>query len=576
MRLGKISAIFLLISVILLAAFSGSASAVYLANSKDWKDVYSVMLYAALQNEKGVFLNSESIASVAKLLPADQHIDVFESISSPMIANVEGQFSSAGYDVATREKADNLNVVLAPTGKAYFLIAEENFKISVPLASLAATKGAWVFILNENNVDQIVAKLQGATSVTAVGNFRRDILTKITPLVTETINNNNVYTDSQDIAKKFDNLDNVILSDGTVIESEFFSTKNAVLLTGPNKILDDTYNFLVANNVKSIVLVGNKLSVVGEQIRTRSEKKISVFVKFGYGNTAEGEKVYALSMFPLPQPTLGLTVTRVAYDPQTKVLRAFFKNFGSGGVYELSTLSVKDENNREIAAVSDKEVVFLGAGEAMPISYPAVDIPLERVNANTSVEFFTSYGLEPGELDSFLTMQNAYGPPFRIGLELETQANDNLVLNITDVAYYTNLKRVGVTLENPSEKTIFYSIKIQNIIINGISQNLYAEGDIAPGNTKIAYMPASLDQVDLEENKVFDITVLYGGSSDLKIHIYRPSPLPEFQVRAGGGGLTGFIAGISSTATSPIGLIVIVTLIVGMLVAVVISRRRKN
>lgn len=569
------SACIILAIMIALISFSSAASAIYLADSKDWKDVFSVMLYATEQGQQGVFLSTESIASVIKLLPADQHVDVFESSSSAMISNVEGQLSSAGYDVATREKADNFNILLAPSGVPYYLVAEENFKMAATLASLASNKGGWVFIVNSDNVGDVVDKLGGATEVTAVGNFRRDVLDEIRPFVTEWVNNNNVYKDSEELAKKFDNLNTVILSDGSVLEAEFFTTKNAVLLTGPNKILDDSYAFLTENGVKSVVLIGNKLSVVGEQIRSRSNKRISVFVKFGYGNTAEGGKVYALSMFPLPQPTLGLTVTKVVYDPSIREMMVFFRNIGSGGVYELTTLSVKNPDGTELGSASDAEVTFLGPGETLPITY-SMTLPVDQLTANTSVEFYTSFGLEPTELDSFLTMQNQYGPPFSIKLEIGTQEGSNLFLNVTDVSYYQDLKRLGVTMTNPGEETIFYSVKIQRLITNGIPQDYYTEGDIGPGKTKTAYMPAVLDEVDLEDNKVFDLTVVYGSSSDLKINVFRPSPLPAFKVTRGGlGGITGFLVNIPTAAATPAGIAIIIVIIAVIIAAVVISKKRK-
>lgn len=579
MNYPKYASIILAIMIAMIA-FSSAASAIYLADSKDWKDVFSVMLYASQQGQTGVFLNSESIASVIKLLPADQRVEIFESSSSPLIANVEGQLTSAGYDAATREKADNLNILLAPEGVTYYLVAEENYKMAASLASVAANKGGWVFIINSENVDEVVQKLEGGTSVIAVGNFRRDVLSEIRPLVTQWINNNNVYKDSQDLAKRFDSLETIILTDGTALEAEFFSTKNAVLLTGTNKMLDDTYAFMSENGVKSVVLIGNKLSVVGEQIRSRSNKRISVFVKFGYGNTAEGGRVYALSMFPLPQPTLALTVTRAVYDPALKEMMVFFRNVGSGGIYELTTLTIKNPDGTELGSASDKEVTFLGAGETLPITYSNSDgnrlnIPVDQITENTSVEFYTSFGEEPTELDAFLTMQNKYGPPFSIKLEIGTKNEDNLQLNITDVSYYQDLKRLGVTMENPTDKTIFYSVKIQRLITNGIDQDYYTEGDIAPGKTKTAYISAVLDQVDLEENNVFDITVLYGASSDMKIFVYRPSPLPEFKVKRGGAGLTGFLVNIPGAATSPAGIVIIALIIAVIITAVIISKKKR-
>lgn len=570
----------ILAMMIAIVMFSGAVSAVYLADSKDWKDVFSIMLYSSQQGQSGVFLNSESIASVIKLLPIDQEVVVFESSSSPLIANVEGQLSSAGYEVSTREKAESFNLLLAPEGVTYYLIAEENYKMAASLASLAANRGGWVFIINSDNVDEVVSRLGSGTSVVAVGNFRRDVLSEIRPFVTEWINNNNVYLDSQDLAKRFENLDTIILTDGTSLEAEFFNTKNAVLLTGTNKMLDESYAFISESGVKSVVLVGNRLSVVGEQIRSRSNKRISVFVKFGYGNTAEGGRVYALSMFPLPQPTLALTVSRVVYDPATQELMVFFRNVGNGGIYELTTLTIKNPDGTELGSASDKEVIFLGAGETLPVIYTNSDgnklaLPIEMITEETRVEFYTSFGAEPTELDAFLTMQNQYGPPFSIGLEIGATNDENLYLNVTDVSYYQNLKRLGVEMENPTDKTLFYSVKIQRLVTNGIPQDYFTEGDIAPGKTKIAYMPAVLDEVDLEENKVFDVTVLYGASSDMKIYVYRPDPLPEFKVKRGGAGLTGFLVNIPAAASSPAGIVVIALIIAVIIGAVVISKKKR-
>ncbi len=574
MSYSKSASIFLVL-FIALAVFSSAVSAIYLADSKDWKDVFSVMLYASQQGEQGVFLSSESIASVIKLLPADQRVEIFESSSSPMITNVEGQLASAGYNAATREKADNFNILLAPSGVRYYLIAEENYKMAASLASVASNLGGWVFIVNSENADEVVAKIRGASEVIAVGNFGRDVLEEISPFVTEWINNNNVYQDSEELALRFDSLATIILSDGSVLEAEFFNTKNAVLLTGPNKILDDSYAFLTENGVKSVVLIGNKLSVVGEQIRSRSNKRISVFVKFGYGNTAEGGRVYALSMFPLPQPTLGLTVTRTVYDPTARELMVFFKNIGSGGVYELTTLSVKNPDGTELGSASDNAVTYLGSGETLPVSY-SMNIPIDQITEDTVVEFYTSYGLEPTELDSFLTMQNQYGPPFSIKLEVGAKETDNVFLNVTDVSYYQDLKRLGVAMTNPGEKTIFYSVKIQRLITNGIPKDYYTEGDIGPGKTKTAYIPAVLDAVDIEDNTVFDITVVYGSSSDMKINVFRPSPLPEFKVTRGGlGGITGFLVNIPSAASTPAGIAIIIVIIAVVVAAVIISKKRR-
>ena len=181
---------FLIISLISLEV---EAKEVDLVNSQNWEDVYSVLLYSTLRGETALFLTSESIASVTRIMPINLDVNVIDSESEPLIQNLRSQLASAGYNVLSQRESNSLNLDLDPRTGNYALISDGNYRASISLASYAANNNYWVLIVNEDNVDQVVQRISTANNVLAVGNFRRDLLVDLEPYFTEWINNNNVF-----------------------------------------------------------------------------------------------------------------------------------------------------------------------------------------------------------------------------------------------------------------------------------------------------------------------------------------------------------------------------------------------
>lgn len=506
----------LILFLIAITITSGvTALEVSISNSKDWKDVYSIMLSSSLNDRRAIFTNSEALTAITRVLSIDNEVRIYESNNNQFIKNLDNQLDSAEYKVIDAQKSNSFNIDLDPENGKYYVISEDNPRISISLASLAIKDGAWVLIVTEDNLNEIEDRLSNAENVIAVGNFRRDYLEALEPHFTEWINHNDIFDDSKEIASRFGIKQNIVIADGSFLETEFFTTNNPVMLSGPNKILDETYAFISQNGVESVVVVGNQIAVVGEQIRSKSNKEISVFVKYGQGDAQNTGKVYALTIFQLPQSVLAFSVDKAAYDPTNEKLVVYFHNYGNTGLYELTTLAVKN-GDRELASASDPEVVFLGGGEVLPVMYD-ITVPAEDIGDETEVEFYTSFGIYPSQLDNFLTMENEYGPPFRIKMDVEDLGNDPSVLNVLDVTYYKNLKRAGITLQNNGTNTVYYSAKIQNLIVNGLETNLFKEDKIAAGQTRISYIPVSLDKIDLEENSFFELTLTYGQDEEKMI-----------------------------------------------------------
>ncbi len=558
------SLIFIFLLLFLLSSYV-NALEVNIANSKDWKDVYSVMLYSKEHNQKGLFVNSESIVALTKILPKTAEITIYQSKKNPYIPNLESQLKSAGYNVKKVISSNDFNYDLNKDKDKFLIISEDNYRLSIALPPLALKKDYGVLILSDKNIDRIIPLIKKSKENIAIGTFRRDYYKKIKPYITEKINEDNLYLDSKAIVEKIGEYNTIILADGTALESEFFETGNPVLLVGHNKVDERIFNFLIERKVKSVVIVGNNLAVIGETIREKSNKKISVFIKFGQSDVTNSGKIYSLTIFPLPIEKPKLNVEKAIYDPEKKELYVYFENTGTTPLYELSTIVIKN-GKEEVVSIADKNPIFLGKGEKY-VSIYKVDIPIEKINENTKAEFYTSYGVTPTELDSFLTMRNKYGPPFSLPLKVETINEDNAKLTFVDAAYYPSLKRVGVTLQNNGTTKVYYKIKIKNLIVNGLEKDLYKEGKINPGEEKTTYLPVILDKVDLEENEIFDINILYGSKKDLMTK--KLTVKPSFKTES--TSIVGLI-----TATPGGGLIALAIIILIIMILVVMMRAKKT
>ena len=69
------------------------------------------------------------------------------------------------------------------------------------------------------------------------------------------------------------------------------------------------------------------------------------------------------------KPLLALTVKQALYDPVNEQLIATFENLGNAGIYEITSVTVKDKDDETIGTASDEEVVYIAAGELLPVTF---------------------------------------------------------------------------------------------------------------------------------------------------------------------------------------------------------------
>ncbi len=220
-------------------------------------------------------------------------------------------------------------------------------------------------------------------------------------------------------------------------------------------------------------------------------------------------------MFPLPEQTLSLDIGDVIYDKDRKELIVQFMNDGDAGLYEFSTISVL-KDDMILASVSDIDPNYLGKEETISVPY-SMDLPIDSLEGDVRVEFYTSYGALPSQLDAYLTNEDNFQPPYTTPLSVRTVGSEIGNISIEDVAYYRDFNRVGITLSNPNQRDVYVSVKINGLVVNGLEKNLYKESRIAGDDSKTVYLPVSLDRIDMKENDLFDVTILYGPDEDFKL-----------------------------------------------------------
>jgi len=499
--------------IILLLFFLDHATAkVVVINSQKWDDVYSGILYAKFNNMSAYFLTTSNPHGLLKII-TDDEIILIES-KSPFVPNLKSLLENNKYKVTLIEISDSSD--LSIDSQNVYIVGKENFQAALLLAPLAKIENSWVYIVDDNNINKILPKLQGK-NVIIIGYLKRNIKDALENFKTEEIIEPNKFKLSLSIADRFLQIKpttQVLIIDGRNMEEEMFFGHSPIILVGPNLLPKETISWLLDKKIKTCVVIGSELTYIGEQIRSQSNKTIGVLIKFG--QATQGSPIYALSMFPLPSPELRIEVLSVVYDPITKNLYITFKNSGNVGLFELTSFKILS-GTKEIASSGDEKPIFIGSDESFVATYSII-IPPEELANNLTVELFVSYGESQDSLDLYLTNAGKFGPPLTKTLEIK-EIKDNSLLNITKVTYYKNYGRVGVKIINIANISSYFIVKIPSIIVQGVPQNLYSEISFIDKGEKEIFIPVKLDDIDLKENSVVNIILTYGENKEALLKI---------------------------------------------------------
>ncbi len=510
--------VFAILAILVFSSMSLATQVVI--NSQRWQDVYAGIYWSQLNGMHAFFPNSPNPQGLFNLLPKDKNVILIESRDKPMIPNLKSLLESYGYNVDYRQINDG-TIDLAPKQINKYVVVEDDFPYAAIVAGpLAKVEGAWVLLVNDKNVGTVVDKLKNARYAIALGFFKRGIKDKIKPYISKEITANGKFDLSIEVAKEFLKIKpttQAIITDGSSLENELLEGANPVLLVGKNLLPDNVMQFMKENNIRTVVVMGSQLTYIGEKIRALSNKTISVFIKFGEATPGVSQRIYALTMFPLVKEAPKLVVEQVTYDPARKQLFVIFKNNGTVGLFEMTSLRVVADG-KDIASLGNKIPMFIGAGETAAMTFN-VTIPPEDINKNLTVQIYTSYGDSSDNLDQYITAAGKFGPPLAMHVQVR-KIEDNSKITIEKVVYYTGYHRFGITLKNPGTVDAWVNAKLIDVVVNGMPTSLSLEREklVKAGKERTVSIPAQLDDLDIDDNDVVHVVVTYGQSKDLLIN----------------------------------------------------------
>jgi len=282
----------------------------FIANSQDWKDVYSTILYANLLGIPNTFLANVSNASISLYeIPKERVIHVISSADKPYYNDYESLIRSRGYPDPKEFMLNDINLELAKRLQdidKFIIIDDTHGYEAISVAPYAVRAKYYVLFVNENNIENTVTFLnqQKPASLIIYGSavsYATDKLRKFNP---EMISEGGKYADNMRLVDKYsqsNSIKEVILTDGKFIEPSMMSGKAAVLFIGKDDVPEEVKTYIKDKQIDIGVLIGTE-SVDSATI-IRRQLGISVFVKFAYGARVPGgtpTPIMSLNILPVP------------------------------------------------------------------------------------------------------------------------------------------------------------------------------------------------------------------------------------------------------------------------------------
>jgi len=520
------------------AGFAQAAPYRYvIANSQDWKDVYSSCLYANLIDAKPYFLvsmrhsrllvyglskgsNVSSLVVQSSKLP--YVVKYADYLTSQDVPSVEKVVYSANLELAQELNVTN------------FIIVDDSYGYNaISVAPYAVKKRAYVLFADENNIDEVVNFLANhrVDSLMIYGIVDRivvDSLEQYKPLI---INEGDKFSDNVEILKLYQQIahnEQAILTNGEFIEEEIMSGNQPVVFIGRNNVPQVIDDYIKKSDISVGVLIGNDL--VGTATNIRRQLGISVFVKFAQGArapTGPVSKVEALDMFKVPKVIVSLNLIKLAYNTATGTLEVTYQNLKDISAFLRGTFTVTSETG-EKQVVGDMNPVFLDAGGMKTLSYD-----VERfMGKNLTGSAFVVFGEAPNSLE--YTLQATMGVDI-------VNVLDASKINVTSVEYDKSRGVFIVEIQNIGDVDVFVDGELVDLKVGYNLENIgmIKVGKLAPGEKKKFYLRPKKEvfDEDIERNKFVKLRVYYGERENSLVKVFEG----DFELIAVSGGIAVWI-----------------------------------
>jgi hypothetical protein len=517
-----------------------TVSGTYLVNSEDWKDVYSGSYHAYSQGETPYFVRGNNLG-VFNVMPYGEPVNIIESSSRPMVTNIEQQVRAQDYQVDNTTVVESANLELRPEDNENVIVVPEDYPpASLVAAPYARATDSWVLIVNEQNLGDVQEIVEESEESVMIGDFNREISNAMNGTIDRTISSPSRFNLSVKVAKAYmeeKSTDRFLVASGDYINKDIMEGEDPVLLSGTNYLTEDIREFMFENpghNVTRAIMIGNEMTDVGQEIRdhniTRNgettREKVSVFIQ--YGQARGNSDIYAISLFPLPTGDLSLNIPATRYNPETGELLITYSNGGKNRMYQLTSFEIISDGE-VVETGGDNEAVFIGGNTNRTVSYQT-NISVSQAR-NASIEFSTTYGTSPSQLDTYLTEEEEFSPPLRKNIAVE-EIRDDSNITIESLSYLKNAERFKVVLRNNRGESAYGQVRLIDVMVGGEETSFEtARKEVPPKGTETFYITAELDSIDIEQNSDVQTTVSYGESRNALVKTASSTKEPDYTSR---------------------------------------------
>lgn len=509
--MGKIINIFLIITIFLIAATSViSANEDHvLVNSKDWRDVYSGILYSKLIGANSNFVGSVQHSSVVLgVISKTSSLLVVSSKDEPYIIGYESTIKNSGFEDVEEMITRNSNLDLAKRLEDInnFIIIDDAYGYNaISVASYAVVSKSYVLFANKNNINKITNFLEDKTinGIILFGNVDREVKEALAIFNPETINEADRFDNNLKIIDKYLSLKpetkQVFLSNGEFIEDSLMSGNDPVIFIGKVNVPDQVRDYIKKSQFQVATLIGNELIGVAQFIR--QQIGIPVFVKFAQGaRTPSGpiSQVEDLDRFPMPKYNLLLGIYEIRYNQATRNLEVTYENKVNLGTYFKSTITVNTPEGDLV--VGDEDAIFIDKGSYKTIVY-LIDIVGEE---DLRAQIYTLYG------ESRRSMENVLQATYNISV---VKIFDDSEIELISLLYDKRSNEFILEITNTGEVDVYVSPELVDLLINDEYVNFGVEEPVRlkKGETKKVRIEVDeLTENDIIENDIIRVKVYYG------------------------------------------------------------------
>ncbi len=491
-----------------------------ISNSEDWRDVYSSMLYATLNDASGDFLVSTSHAqSLLNGIDKGRDILIITSKDTPFVFNYPSIAESKGFVSVKEKKVSSANLELIedmPDIKNFIIVGDSYGYNAISAVPYAVLTKSWIFLTNRVNINQIenILSRRNIDKLLIYGYVDTEISQALQQYNPEIINTGDRFQDNIKLVEKYSKSGGVtaqvILTNGEFIEKEIMQGRNPILFTGRENVPEKIAQYIKSSDIQIGVLIGNEL--IGAATNIRKSTGISVMVKFARGareRTTGISPVEGLDLFYIPSPSISLEVYSIKYNKATSQLEITYKSNSNMPAYFKGTITLISESGSKIR-VGDLETIFISPGIFKTIVYDGVNL----IGENLTAEVYTIYGETSTSLDRVLS-----------GTYLVEIINvlDRCQIDVKYVKYNRQEKSFVIKIKNLEKVECWVDAELRDISINNIKQTIGTESSdkILSKKSKKIFIPKRMTDYDLEENKFVNLVIYYGERRDSLVNLFK-------------------------------------------------------